>query len=82
MPVQDITRILRNFEADGGERLADRYGEHARTIAAEMAALVEVRLVDDTPYAGLWEAFQADADGTEPELTGACWRRRSRLIPV
>ncbi|MEZ4769271.1 MAG: hypothetical protein R2844_12695 [Caldilineales bacterium] len=63
--------MLRSYEADGGARLADRYGEEARTIAADMAALVRARLLDDTPYESLWQEFHDDPDAASAEFNGA-----------
>lgn len=71
MPVQDITRILQSYKQDGGALLTNRYGEQARSIAADMAALLETRLLGDTPYASLWEEFRSDPKSAAPELTGA-----------
>lgn len=48
-----------------------RYGLEAATLAGDLRDLVQARLQQESPYAGLWLQFEAAPRGHQAEVTGA-----------
>ncbi len=71
MPVQQVVRILREYEEDEGQSLDRRVGPEAVTVARDMEALLDTRLRDESAYASAWSDFLADPQAKEAGLIGA-----------
>lgn len=70
MSIRETVRILTLYVQDDGEALTERDGSEAATLAEDMAALLRVRLEEETPYKSIWESFEADPEATAAELIG------------
>jgi hypothetical protein len=75
MPLQDgieeIVTIVTSYLMDGGKELTNMYGDQAPQLASEISALLEARLMEDTPYGSLWVEYKENPVDNEAELIGA-----------
>jgi hypothetical protein len=71
MSAQQTVRLLGALVREGEPAFEEQFGPQAVSAAQDMAALLENRLDQESPYVSLWADFRADPDGTASQLTGA-----------
>lgn len=70
MDETDIVQILTEMLADNGRTFEVKYGSQALGTVQEMAAVIQVRLQQETAHVRLWEEFMADPLDKGAELEG------------
>jgi len=71
MVVRKVVRILRDLVQDDGMTLGERHGPRALAVAQSMRSFLVVRLQDKSPYASLWDQFEAEPQTATAELVGS-----------
>jgi hypothetical protein len=69
--LEEIVGYLTRYYLDGGLELQENFGDQGPSLAAEVAAMLEERLNDDTPFGQLWAEYKQDPIANEAEIIGA-----------
>ena len=71
MSVRQACDILRAVVQEVERAFEKGFGSRTLSAAQDLASLLENRLCQESLYVSIWGDFQADPEGTAPELIGA-----------